>query len=245
MKLQRGKLKELQQLLNGLLSGEGAGPTQSHWELPVLPPPDPDGRVSSTDLLSWWFRTPNAGRFGWDEYFGDKQQKQQSPEPAFEPATDGGFEPPEQENVNAAWESLEAMFPERAEPLDDEHAQAAIECLYEFLHAFGRRDVDAAMSLISEAYHTLEHDQEVDRLRFRQELESALDGLRDYEIDVSLAQAPEPVWHPSGVLVDTRVQIDTFRPRDGAHGCLMNRRVALIIHEGDGNWRISAFSLVD
>lgn len=211
----------------------------------MLPPPDPEGRLSSTDLLSWWFRAPKGGLQGWDEYFsGSGEEPAAEPEVRSETSPGAASDFPPFPEARDAGITISSLFPEPEEQLADEHAQAAVDCLYEFIHAFGRRDIDAAMKVISEAYHTLEDDQEVDRLRFRQNLEAGLDSLRRSDIEVSLAQAPEPLVHPQGILIDTHVQIDTYQPDDDSRGCLVERRIAVLSQEEDGEWRIRSFGLV-
>jgi len=251
------RLQEIREILSSLLAETGGAgePAQSHWELPVLPPPDPQGRLSSTDLLGWWFRAPQNGRGNpWDAYFSSGGEEEAAPPPqryGHAPAGDtlapggAGRPAPPFPSAQDAWTSIASLFPEPEELLAEEHAQAAVDCLYDFIHAFGRRDVDAAMAYISAAYHTLEGDKEMDRLQFRHQLEAGLDALKRAEIEISLAEAPEPVAHPYGILVDATVQIDTFRPEDGSHGCLVQRRVAVLGQEEDGEWRIRAFSLVE
>ena len=247
MKLPSAKIRELQHLLNGLVDEAGDDRAQSHWELPVLPPPDPDGRLSSTDLLTWWFRTEKGGRGGWDHFFGaaDEPAPGRQREVAARGPADAGIEPERPLAGRDPSIDFETVFPPPAEPISDDQAQGAVDCLYQFLHAFGRRDVEAAMSHVSDAYHTLEQDQEVDRLRFRQGLELTVDSLRDLELEVSLGEAPEPIWHPQGILIDARIQIDTLRPSDQSHGCLLNRRIAVLAQEADGDWRIRALSPLD
>jgi hypothetical protein len=250
------RLREIHEILSSLLEETRgtAEPAQSHWELPVLPPPDPDGRLSSTDLLGWWFRAPLAGKGNpWDAYFSAAAA---DPEPhprdagggaaaALSPAADPGREQPPFPAAQDAWTSIASLFPEPEEQLAEEHAQAAVDCLYDFIHAFGRRDVDAAMAQVSESYHTLDHDVEVDRLKFRHQLEAGIDSLTGSEIEISLAEAPEPVSHPHGILIAATVQIDTYRPEDDSHGCLVQRRVAVLGQETGGDWKIQALSLVE
>jgi len=240
------RLQDLRRLLDRLVAeaGEEAGPTESHWELPILPPPDPEGRLSSTDLLGWWFRGPGKKRGGWDEYFSRPDEALKP-----DPLEDGGASPEENgpppfPEANDAGLALSSLFPELEEQLADEHAQAAVDCLYEFIHAFGRRDVAAAMERISEDYHTLEDDEEIDRLRFRHGLEVGLEGLKQSEISVSLALAPEPLPHPAGVLIDAHVQIETYRPEGDLRECLVERRIAVLAREADGEWRIRSFGKV-
>jgi ketosteroid isomerase-like protein len=129
------------------------------------------------------------------------------------------------------------------ERLPEESAEAAVETLYEFLHAIGRRDVEAAMDLTAEDYHVMEDDVEVDRLGLRQRLEALLDSLRGWSLEASLAVAPEPLHHPYGVLIAADIQLDAAH-RDGSKRSRLERRVALLRQDGEGEWRIHALSLV-
>src|SRR5437762_1009673 len=237
------------QRLLGRFAGEAGGqaePTESHWELPILPPPDPEGRLSSTDLLGWWFRGRGGKKRGggWDAYFApeDGAAEPEPEAPQEEDEEDDG--PPPFPEARDAGLAVSSLLPELEEQLADEHAQAAVDCLYEFIHAYGRRDVYAAMQWISEAYHAMEDDLEIDRLTFRHGLEAGLEGLKRAEISVSLAQAPEPLSHPEGILVDTHVQIEIYKPEDDSRDCLVERRIAVLVREADNQWRIRSFGKV-
>jgi len=248
-------LRELRDLLDGLLrrSGEGSGDAEtSHWHLPVLPPPDPEGRLSSTDLLTWWFRAPAQASDAdpWEAYFrpsdGDGDRTLPRPVPAggppgFPAAAAGLRHEPAPSEVSA---HLGPLFPRPEEQLAEDHAQAAVEHLYELVHALGAGDVSAAMELIDDDYHVLEDDQEIDRERLRHRFESLLDSFRGWEIDVSLAEAPEPIQHPEGILITADLQLDAVRPDDGARRSLAERRVAWLRQDGAGDWKIVALSLV-
>src|SRR5690242_7675030 len=129
------RLRELQRLIDGMIGQrEDEDAAQSHWELPVLPPPDPEGRLSSTDLLSWWFRAPKGGLRGWDEYFdpaGEEEPREArrsrprlEPERGADPQLDPAFP-----WAKDAGLSISTLFPEPEEQLADEHAQAAVDCL--------------------------------------------------------------------------------------------------------------------
>jgi hypothetical protein len=233
------KLREVQRLLNSMLedSGETADNAPSHWELPVLPPPDPEGRLSSTDLLSWWFRAPQNRAASLHEYLRSAEKVSvdshsrtaiQSPQPAAD-----------------SWADLSAVFPEPEEQLAEEHAQAAVDCLYEFLHAVGRSDVESAMALVDDDYHTIQDDVEIDKLKFRTLLEAHLDSLRGWDFEVSLAVAPEPVMHPYAVLISARMQFDAQNRRTGAKKGDIEHRVAVLQQDTSGGWKIRGFAEVD
>jgi hypothetical protein len=236
------KLKEVQVMLNSLLEEvhETGNGSPSHWELPILPPPDPDGRLSSTDLLNWWFRAPQSRSGAWDEYF--KPLGEDGPQPAPAARNDppnGGPEP-----AHDVWAEISILFPEPEEHLAEEHAQAAVDCLYDFLHAVGQRDVEAAAALIDDLYHTIEGGEEVDKLKFKNRLHAQVEALRDLDFEVSLAVAPEPVNHPYGVLIHAQIQFDMANPLDGAKSGRVEHRVAILRQDGSGAWKIAALPRV-
>ncbi len=244
------RLREVQALLEDLVAKPVGDQTAgaSHWELPVLPPPDPDGRLSSTDLLSWWFRAPQQGADPWGDFFDQpsKSPSTTSDLPALDTlqARNPVAEPTEREPPIESPATL-AFFPEPEEQLAEEHAQAAVDCLYDFLHAIGRRDIDAALAHIAEDYHGIENDREVDRLTLRHKLKSHLDSLVGWEIEASLAQAPEPLSHPYGILIAVEIQMDAFHPETGEKRCQVEPRVAVLDQDTGGTWRIRALSLIE
>src|SRR5262245_33286306 len=199
----------------------------------MLPPPDAEGRLSSTDLLNWWFRTPQS-RAGWDAYFtptdaGEARSATSSPaSPAAKPEAD-----------HDRWSELSVLFPEPEEHLADEHAQASVDCVYDFLHAVGQRDVEAASALIDDAFHTIDFGEEVDKLTFTNGLRAQIDELRDWDFDVSLAVAPEPVSHPLGVLIHVIIQFDAVNRLDGSKRGRVERRIAILRQDGSGLWKIA------
>ena len=246
------RLREVRDLLRDLLQESGGeSEEQSHWELPVLPPPDPDGRLSSTDLLTWWFRGGRPGRGHWDDYFrlvdGAKPAPDDSGALALKTsrATAGRSSSAAPAAARDGWPPIAGLFPEPEEQLAEEHAQAAVDCLYDFIHALGRRDVDGAMAMVAEDYHAMELGQEVDHLKLRHGLESYLDSLRRCELDVSLAEAPEPLSHPYGILISVCIQFDAHDPRDGSKSGRVERRVAVLKCNDRGAWKIHALSRVD
>ena len=230
------KLRDVQALLNTILeeARDGGNEAPSHWELPILPPPDAEGQLSSTDLLNWWFRAPhNRARGGDDpvEQAAPVGERQDTPR-ASEPTG------------HDRWSEISVLLPEPEEHLAEEHAQAAVDCLYDFLHAVGERDIGAAAALIHDFYHTIENGEEVDKQKFVNFLASQLDALRDWDFDVSLAVAPEPVNHPYGVLIHAIVQFDAVHLRDGSKDGHVEERVAILREDESGAWKIAALPRV-
>ena len=233
------RLRDVQALLNDILEEtQQAGGSPSHWELPILPPPDADGQLSSTDLLNWWFRSPRGQGRASSQPVGGEVGAPEASEAVPPPA---GMPAPARDD----WSEISALFPEPEEALTDEHAQAAVDCLYDFLHAVGQRDVEAACALLDDYYHTIENGQEVDKLRFRNDLARQLDTLRDWDFDVSLAVAPQPVNHPYGVLIHAVVQFDSVHRAERTRRGHVEHRVAIVRQDDSGAWRIAALPRVD
>lgn len=212
----------------------------SHWELPVLPPPDAEGHLSSTDLLNWWFRSPqNRGR-AWDDFFRPRHGQ-----PAVENTPRNG-EPAEERSVaDDPWFELDMSLPAPEEHLADEHAQGAVDCLYDFLHSVGERDLGAAAELIDDGYHTIEEGEEVDKAAFVNGLAAQLDELRHSDFDVSLAVAPEPIHHPYGVLIHAIIQFDAETHKRHTRSGRVERRVTVLRQNDAGAWRIVSMAKVD
>jgi len=236
------RLRDVQALLGSILE-EARGPgsaSPSHWELPILPPPDADGQLSSTDLLNWWFRAPQSRAAGWDAYFkpiGGEETNAVHPSPATSPAANA-------EPIRDGWSELSVLFPEPEEHLAEEHAQASVDCLYDFLHAVGQRDVAAASALIDDAFHTIEAGEEVDKLKFTNGLQAQIDELRNLDFEVSLGVAPEPVSHPYGVLIHAIIQFDAVNRLDGSKTGRVERRVAILRQLDSGAWKIAGMPKV-
>ncbi len=238
----------LQQVEGG--ARQGADPEQ----LPFIPPlPITVEEMSATDLLSWWFRPTAHVANPWDDYFdqarlavtvpmdpslsGPPQAAPMRPPPRTRPA------PPAAEPTSP-WIDLEVLVAPPEEQLADEQAEAAVECLYEFIHAIGRRDVDAAMRCVADDYHVLDEDREIDRLGLRQEIESLLDSLRGWEFEISLAEIPVPMFHYQGILIYVEAQIEASQPQDDLHRSLISRRIAVLEQRDPQSldWVISAMS---
>jgi ketosteroid isomerase-like protein len=237
------KLRDVQALLNTILEEAhgGGGDAPSHWELPILPPPDADGQLSSTDLLNWWFRAPQSRAGDWEKPGNWEKAAEPSGDRAPRPPAEWSGETPAGRD---AWTDLSMVFPEPEEHLAEEHAQSAVDCMYDFLHAIGERDVDAAALLIDDDYHTVDEGEEVDKAKLKNLLASQLDTLRTWDFSVSLAVAPEPVSHPYGVLIHIVVQFDAVHRTDGTKDGHVERRVAIVRQDAAGAWKIAALPRV-
>jgi len=244
------KLLQAYELIRSVLEdGDNQGTQiQSHWDFPMMAPPDGQGFMSATDLLTWWFRAPADGPNPWDVYFRNPDTspagnasagRKEGPDLSF-PFREN-FAPFGQQ-ANMPSELLRKFVPDQEERLDDTEADRVADCLYGFIHALGRRDVEGGMQFIDNEYHVLENDREVDCLGLRHQCESLLDSLRGWEIDISLAEIPEPVLHPNGVLVLCKIQIDAHNPAREAHQSRLEKRLAVFRKNETGEWRIHALS---
>lgn len=237
------KLRDIQALLNTVLEEARDGGTEppSHWELPILPPPDSEGQLSSTDLLNWWFRGPQSRARGRDDSVDPGAGTGSA---VGEPQATARARTSEPPAGHDAWSEISVLLPEPEEHLAEAHAQAAVDCLYDFLHAVGERDIEAASALIHDFYHTIEDGEEVDKRGFVDFLASHVDALRNWDFDVSLAVAPEPVNHPYGVLIHAIVQFDAVNLMDGSKNGYVEERVAILREDESGTWRIAALPRV-
>ena len=116
------------------------------------------------------------------------------------------------------------------EEMANEHADAAVACLYDFVHAIGRRDPEGAMACVADDFHVYEDDREIDRLALRHQIEALLDSLRDWELEISLAEVPEPLHHPGGILIYCEIQVDAFQRDSSAR----RSRVSIAVHRARG-----------
>lgn len=212
---------------------------------PALPPVDPGSRLSATDLLSWWFRPPSAQKDPWQSFFSRFAESSNAageahpaPAPSETQTGMGGLH-------NASPKALaRAFFPEPEDDLASEDADAAIEVFYEFLHAFGRHDIDAAMRYVSEDYHTFEDDREMNRADLRNALDALLDSFRGWDFEVSLSMVPEALRHPYGVIVYAEIQVDGVHPATREKRNLVERRLVRLEQQADSTWQIAALSPV-
>jgi len=236
--LSEERLEQIYSLLREALVPQEQQEVETGWYAPPMPPIGPGSTLSATDLLSWWFRPPTASRNPWDSYFGEKT-------PAREAA--GVTQPPAspvspEDSISRA--AIRALLPVGENELASEEADRATETFYEFLHAFGRRDIDAAIQYIAEDYHTFEDDREVDRGDLRSRLEALLDALHGYDFEVSLTTVPEPMLHPYGVVMSVEIQIDGVHPQTKAKKNFVDKRLVLLQSHAQDEWRIAALGKV-
>jgi ketosteroid isomerase-like protein len=213
---------------------------QSHWQIPNIPPPVSQGMQSATDLLGWWFHAPQNVPNPWDVYLNHSF-------PSFDHTVSNNTinKTDNMKLPMAPWaEKLENLQPLDNEPdySNDADAEMAVDCLYEFIHAFGNNDVESAMQLVDEDYHVFEEDKDIDRLGLRHQLESRLDSLRGWDIELSLSKVPEPIFHPNGILIYIEIQIDARRAEDNQTQSEVEKRIAVFKKQKDGTWKIFALS---
>lgn len=168
--------------------------------------------LSATDLLVAWAPdeamtgAPDVARRAWDRY--------------FEPQQRAGVE-----------ESETAP-----EPWDAESAEMIVDCLYRFLHAIERGDIEAIRECIAPDYHSLEKDLEGGREELVFGLERSIDGWRGEHFRVSLTEIPDVIFHPMGALIRVTVQVDFWsRP----HARMLTElfgRLLWFRAQGDGRW---------
>jgi hypothetical protein len=249
--LRQATLEEVISLLRGLMSGENElDEGMLPWMETYMPAPVPGGRISATDRLSWWFRPASGGNEGWDRFFnyrstvggmlGDRKGFSPVEDPFFSQPTSPQFRSPS-ENVTPSgpWADLRLILSEPEPELLDGDAEAVVTCLYDFIHAIGRGNIQEAMSCISDDYHSLEDDRDVDRLGLIQQITMLLDSLRGWDFDISLVEIPQPILHPKAILIYAEIQIDAVNRRDGARRIILERRIAAF-HQQNREWLITA-----
>jgi hypothetical protein len=245
IRMTEDQLRRAHQVLSDLLSESdqprtGAGGESAWYEAPVAPAAF-GANLSATDLLSWWFRPPSRKRRdGWDAYFGEPSKAATSG--AAVSAETQHDTPPSMDSQIVSDAVWRALVPETETPLTAEDADSATEVLYAFLHAFGRKDVDTALKWISDDYHVMEDEQEIDRHALRCRLESLLESFYGWEIEVSLGTPSEPLVHPYGILIYAEIQIDGRKPGEMAMRSQVERRLALLQRAGESGWKIAALS---
>jgi len=110
------------------------------------------------------------------------------------------------------------------------------------------------MACVADDFHALKANRELDRQGFRHWIEELLDGLRGREIDVSLAEVPQPVAYGRLVLCETTLQVDLAAvpampptpPNAQAVPSSRVFRLLLAFERGlRGSWRILASGHLD
>ena len=119
-----------------------------------------------------------------------------------------------------------------------EDALAVTDCLYDFIHALERFDVEAAMACVADDFHALKTNGALNRQGFRQWIEKLLDGLRGQQIDVSLAEVAQPVAYGQLVLCETTLQIDPAATPGAVPSSLAFRLFLAFECDARGIWRI-------
>lgn len=174
--------------------------------------------LSATDLLVPWApdeamtAAPDVARSAWDRYF-EPQPPQRAEEP--EPAAE-------------AW--------------DAESAEIVVDCLYRFLHAIERCDIDDVRDCIAPDYHALQNDVEIDRDQLIFGLEASIDGWRGEQFRVSLTEIPDVIFHPMGVLIRVTVQIDFWSKPHARTLTELFGRLLWFRAQPDGRWLLGGMA---
>jgi ketosteroid isomerase-like protein len=229
------------------------GDLDSSWQSPLLPMADSEGRMSATDLLNWWFRAPSSQPNPWDIYFGESLRTTTAP---LNQTVDGRAVAangssrsmdrsvaPQPSDLHT-WTVLQASINDAEDFVSDQDAEAAVGSLYEFVHSIGRQDVDGAMKVVTDDYHALENDGEIDRLTLRHQITSLLDSLLGWEIEASLGEVPNPIPSRNGLLIFAEIQLNCYHREDDRRRSIVERRVAILQRQQNGDWAISSLSLV-
>jgi hypothetical protein len=246
-------LNLLRSALDGVDEGR-SGPEINPERFSFIPPPPvPSEKRSATDLLNWWFRPTSSTTDPWDEFFDNSPpwsrvplQMESGPQYKTQAIKQKAAPPPEpvSEFWQYPWLNLKDLVTEPEEELAYENAEAAVECLYDFIHAISLKDIDAAMSLVAGDYHVFQEDREIDKRGLQRQIEVLLDSLRGWELEISLAEVPVPVFHPNGILIYAEIQIEAYQPRKNLKRSIVDRRVAVFRQQYSGGWMISALSPV-
>jgi ketosteroid isomerase-like protein len=229
-------LSLLQQLLQEMSEDQDLAPWQA------APPhlTSAGGRVSATDRLTWWFRPITGGDNAWERYFAQSFVTPFSAPSAPPPVSDffTGAPPPNLAPPPSDRNNLRMILLEPEDELIDSDAEATVACLYSFVHAIGRRDVEAAMTCIAPDFHTFSDDQEFDRQGLFHYLKALIDSLRDGAFEISLVEIPRPVLHPDAILIYAEIQIDTVKHLTNERPIITERRLVVFQRQKDGSWLI-------
>jgi ketosteroid isomerase-like protein len=248
------RVNQALELLRSLLQGQEM-PLDSltPWEESHFPGPLTGGRISATDRLSWWFRPHSEGRDPWENFFSWPQDNippnpigntfSSADRPAFNSIamSDPGVNHATSLGSRAG---LRLILTEPEEEIIEHDSQAVVTCLYRFIHAVGRGELDQAMECIDEDYHTLDKDVEIDKLGLSHQLKSLLDSLIGWGYVISLVEIPRPILHPDGILVYAEILIDATKPEDGSKRTILEKRIAVFNQQSNGDWLIISLSPV-
>ena len=219
------------------------------WQDPLVPATSMGGRVSATERLNWWFRPTRAGEDAWDSFFADvgisglpgPEMAARSVQATLLPRREAPAR--DDDKALGSLVDLRLVLAEPEEELFDADADAVVTCLYDFVHAIGRRDIAAAMACVAPDYHTMEGDHEVDYVGLGVQLKSILDRLRGWEIETSLVEIPEPVLYPGAILVYAYLQIEGYKHETRERQTIVHRRVAVFRQQSDHSWRLAALGM--
>ena len=210
---------------------------------PVL---EQGGQLTATDLLGFWFRPPTRNGPDWGGFFSQGSGGVPQPDPSSQHQGPPG--PPVPPPVPSSprehlrsWTMARALVRSDETYLVDQQAEGALDCLYEFLHAIERRDVEAAMDYVAEDYHSMEQDREVTKADLQVRVEKLLAWVGDADMQVGLTTVPEALFHQVGVLVFAEIQVDACSA-DGEKRTHLDERLAILKQQANGGWAISALS---
>lgn len=166
------------------------------WYMPESHFEELPGVMCATDLLVAW--EPDTAvspltEFGtagmWESYFQ---------------GTAAASAPPGESRITVDLPQIE----ENDEAWDPDAAAAAVECLFRFVRAIERTNVEEAMLCVADDYHAFERDIDFDRDALRLWLERMVDEWRGPELRINLTEIPDPIFHPLGVLIHVTLQVD-------------------------------------
>jgi hypothetical protein len=248
------RVEQALELIRSLLSEEAQSDTLRPWQKTRYASPPTQGRLSATDRLSWWFRPFSDSLDPWDEFFDQSSQtlavpligdrllvpQTQTQPPAGNPAVVS----PEPGLLPGPRAALRLLLSEPEEEIIDDDAQAVVTCLFNFIHAFGQRDVNKAMQYVDRDYHTLYEDKETDRVGLAYQLKSLLDTLIGWEFEVSIVEIPRPILYPDAILVYAEILIDAVKPADASRRTILERRICVFKQQADKSWLLQALSQI-
>jgi len=181
--------------------------------------------TSTTDLLMAWTPESSRSAAAWDRYFAETT-------------------PLGAARSRPVARAVVGPVPS-GEIWDAEAADAAVDCLFRFVHALERYDIAEAMECVALDYHVFHQQHEIDRDGLRLALEASLDRWRGDELRLSLNETPDPVFHPQGILIQTVVQVDYRDPGSGRPATELISRVVVLRQSSGNAWQIRALAIVE
>jgi ketosteroid isomerase-like protein len=201
-------------------------------------------RLSATEQLTMWFR-PAAGR-SWEDYFADPVDGHGFAASApFSAGRRSADEAPALFAATAAaadwgpWARRRLVLAQPEPELIDTDAASVVECLYDFVHAIGRREVERALECVADDFHAMEDDVEVDRHALGARIKMLLDRLIGWDLDVALVEIPRPILHPDAILVYAELRIDARRSETGERKTIRMPRIAVFRQQRDRSWLLA------